>query len=161
MYREMQILHDALTVYEWQSRIGVYIGITNMSIFGNLTKHTFNGVEGAGFDALVTQGLIAKHFECKRLTIFILSTEVSSSKPGAPLMGGCFDSYGDDFLDRYNASVNGVGSTVPFSIKVTEHNNYLDYVQLDFWFNWYTVYLNIGLVFVCLLTQYYLHQKVR
>lgn len=32
-------------------------------------------------------------------------------------MGGVFDSYGDDFLDRFNASINGPGATESFEIK--------------------------------------------
>jgi hypothetical protein len=115
LYLNMQILYDVLERIGTPEKIGVYIGITNMSIMGaNNQVYWHNRPTATGYDALVTQALIAKHFGCRRLTTFILDT-VPSDKPGR-LMGGVFESYGDDFLDRYNESINGVESTTPFEI---------------------------------------------
>ncbi len=156
LYMEMEILYEALSLYGWEDRIGVYLGITNMSIFGNDTLHEFNGIQGNGFDALVTQGLIAKHYGCPRLTIFILNTVEGK---GGHLMGGVFESYGDDFLDRYNASVNGENSTDPIQLPVMRFNNHLDYVQLDFWLNFETVFYYLAVITICVASQIYLHKK--
>lgn len=151
LYHEMAILHAALARHGWEDRIGVYVGITNMSIFGNATRHIFNGVEGTGFDALVTQGLIAKHFGCARLTIFILSTEESGDE--GEWMGGVFDSYGPDFLDAYNTSINGPGATTPFSVGVTGPTSGMDKLQLDYWLNALTPAWFAALFVAALLSQ--------
>ena len=68
---------------------------------------------GTGYDVLVQDTLITKHFEIPIVTVFILTTEMENNYS----MGGVFDSYGDDFLDTFNESINGVNSTKPFTIK--------------------------------------------
>jgi hypothetical protein len=47
------------------------------------------------------------------ITIFLLFTAIE----GGYSMGGAFDSYGVQFLDQLNNSVNGVNSTRPFTIQ--------------------------------------------
>lgn len=95
------------------SRLGVYIGETNCSCYGRDTQVWENGqYQGTGFDVLARDVLIAKSFGVKTVTIFLLFTAIE----GGYSMGGAFDSYGDDFLDRLNTTVNGANSTRPFTI---------------------------------------------
>ena len=97
------------------NRAGVYIGITNCTCYGRDVKITEFGQDlGYGYDVLVRDALICKHFGIPQITIFILTTEWENGYS----MGGVFDSYGDDFLDKFNASVNGVNSTRDFTIPV-------------------------------------------
>jgi hypothetical protein len=114
LYQKMSLLEEGLKIKGLEQGIGVYIGITNMTIMGNSTRHRFNGVEGNGYDALVTQALIAKHFRCPRISIFMLD----STPYKGYMAGGVFESYGEDFIDRFNASINGPGADESFSIRV-------------------------------------------
>ncbi len=95
------------------SRLGVYIGETNCSCYGRDTEVWENGhYQGTGFDVLARDVLIAKSFGVKTATIFLLFTAIE----GGYSMGGAFASYGDDFLDDLNNTVNGANSTRPFTI---------------------------------------------
>jgi hypothetical protein len=96
-------------------RVGVYLGITNCSCYGrDYDIVEFGENLGTGFDVLVRDALICKSFGIKNLTIFILDTVIENGYS----MGGVFETYGDDFLDRFDAAVNGPDSTEPFSIPV-------------------------------------------
>ncbi|MHA1820367.1 MAG: hypothetical protein ACTSU2_12090 [Promethearchaeota archaeon] len=122
LYEWMGMLKESLTRAGLEDRIGVYIGITNMSIFSRDNQVRANGKIISGFDELILQGLIAKSFGIKRLTTFILDTVPSSHHN--TFMGGVFDSYGDDFLDRYNESLNGINSSNSFKIPIIPNNDF-------------------------------------
>jgi hypothetical protein len=145
LYHRMSILHEALVQVGTPEKIGVYLGITNMSFMSANNSISMRGQPaGTGYDGLVTQALIAKHFECRRLTIFILNTVPASSEPDSPLMGGVFDSYGNDFLDRFNLSVNGPDANTPFEISVVSDFGMLDRIMFDWMANSWTVYVLLG-----------------
>ncbi len=100
------------------NRAGVYIGITNCTCYGRDVEITEFGEDlGHGYDVLVRDALICKSFGMPRITVFILTTEMSAAENGYS-MGGVFESYGDTFLDDFNASVNGPDSTKAFSIPI-------------------------------------------
>jgi hypothetical protein len=147
LYTKMQLLKDSLTKKGLGNKIGVYLGITNQSFMSADNRHSMNGeYYGKGYEGLVIQAKIAKHFGCKRLTTFILDTVPESGRS----MGGVFDSYGDDFMDRYNESLNGPDSTKSFTIaKLYENDLYKD-IQKDLWLNWGMSAI-LSIVFVCLL----------
>lgn len=115
-YRELKAHVDGVKrVHGNTDRAGVYIGITNCTCYGDdVEVYEFGEYLGKGFDVLVRDALICKHFGIPTITIFILSTEIENGYS----MGGVFDSYGDDFLDRFNEAVNGPESTTPFSIPI-------------------------------------------
>jgi hypothetical protein len=95
------------------SRLGVYLGITNCTCYGrDIEVWEYGEYQGSGYDMLVRDALIVKSFGAPIITLFILDTVIENGYS----MGGVFESYGDDFLDRYNASVNGVNSTKSFTI---------------------------------------------
>ncbi len=96
-------------------RAGVYLGITNCTCYGRDVEITeFGESLGRGYDVLVRDALICKHFGLPQITVFILTTEPENGYS----MGGVFESYGHTFLDDFNASVNGVDSTKPFTIPI-------------------------------------------
>ena len=145
LYHKMSILHEALVKVGTPEKIGVYLGITNMSFMSANNSISMRGrPAGTGYDGLVTQALIAKHFECRRLTIFLLNTVPASTKPNSPLMGGVFDSYGNDFLDRFNLSINGPGADAPFDISIVANFDMLDRLTQDWMSNWWMVYAGLG-----------------
>lgn len=97
-----------------RARASVYVGITNCTCYGRDVEVYEEGEYlGHGFDVLVRDLLVCKHFGMETVTIFILDTVVENDHS----MGGVFESYGDDFLDRLNASVNGPGATTPFVLR--------------------------------------------
>nr|MDO8114111.1 hypothetical protein [Candidatus Sigynarchaeota archaeon] len=91
---------------------GVYMGITNCSCYGrDLPQDSGlvtwflpeeNGT-ATGFGNLVRDVLIAKHFQIPEVTFFLLK---SASDDGVYIMGGTFEAYGVDFLDRIDEHVN-------------------------------------------------------
>jgi hypothetical protein len=113
-YSELKIHADGvMRVHNDSKRIGVYIGITNCTCYGRDVEINEYGQNlGNGYDVLVRDTLICKSFGLQRVTIFILTTEIENGFS----MGGVFDSYGDDFLDRFNESVNGPNANTPFKI---------------------------------------------
>jgi len=117
----MYLKLHAEAVYKYHKsydRLGVYIGITNLTAYGRDVIQFEHGEEiGKGFDALVRDALIAKSFGAPRITIFILDTVGSSLDPMKNYsMGGVFDVWGISFLDEFNQSINGENSTKPFKI---------------------------------------------
>ena len=119
-YYTMMLLHSQAVyrVHGNYDRLGTYIGITNCTCYGRDVVQYQNGEPaGFGYDALVRDTLIAKHFECPRITLFILNTVNDSNDPtDYHSMGGVFDTWGDNFLDEFNESINGPGSTDEFEI---------------------------------------------
>jgi hypothetical protein len=117
VYHKMQEFATALQKNDGNlDRIGVYLGITNQSDYGrDIRQYNKEGqLIGYGFDNLVRDGLIAKAFGCKIITIFLMNTNYDQSGHS---MGGVFDSYGEDFLDRYMAAINGPNSRNPFYLE--------------------------------------------
>ena len=122
-------------------KMGVYLGISNCTCYGRDVKQYQNGEKaGKGYDNLVRDSLISKHFGVKRITFFILE---SVEGAGGYMNGGMFESYGDDFLDDFNESVNGKDSTESFQIWYKPRFNYLlSFGHVDAFF--YDQYVNIG-----------------
>nr|MDO8112662.1 hypothetical protein [Candidatus Sigynarchaeota archaeon] len=122
LYLDLQMLNGSLSRYGLQHLIGTYLGITGEGIFR--ASSTFTQLNGksqqsvTGFDNLVRQALIVKSFGARRVSIF-LGTTVEN-------MIGAFDEYGDDFLDRFNASVNGPAAQTPFDILYLPNASELD-----------------------------------
>lgn len=112
--------------------ISVFLGFTNCTCYG-AAHDQFNGsqVVGKGFDALVIDYKICKAFGAPVITLFI-GEPTLGTPPNT--IGGPFDSYGLTFLDRLNASVNGPGSTEPFSLVVRSvgDKNYFYFTE-DAW----------------------------
>lgn len=95
-------------------QLGVFLGVTNCSCYGRDVRqdHT-TGANATGFDSLVRDALIAKHFGVTEVTVFLATTFVENGYA----MGGVFETYGPDFLDRFNASINGPGAGQSFTIR--------------------------------------------
>ena len=160
LYLYMKILKDALVKADMGTKIGGYLGITNMSIFSrDNTVYWHNRPNATGYDALVTQALIAKHFGIRRLTTFILDT-VPAGDDSVELMGGVFDSYGEDFMDRYNESVNGLDSVKPFEILSFSGFRKLGAISKDFVFGpGIGITMGIGVIIVYILLIGVQHKK--
>ncbi|MHA1369229.1 MAG: hypothetical protein ACTSRA_05905 [Promethearchaeota archaeon] len=135
VYYKLKSLHNALIKVDGNAdRLGIYLGITNCTCYGRDVEQydPLGRFTGYGFDELVKDALIAKHFGAKYITIFILNTVVTEDGYS---MGGVFDSYGDDFLDRFNESVNGVNSTTRFTIVAPPNIDLMDDFQEDLLYN--------------------------
>ncbi|MFX0101887.1 MAG: hypothetical protein ACFFCS_20145 [Candidatus Hodarchaeota archaeon] len=89
-----------------EKKMGLYLGITNLTCYSTdlpqNEEHTWPEGETSGFMNLARDVLIGKHFGIKEITFFLQST----SYPGDWIMGGAFDAYGNDFLDKMNETVN-------------------------------------------------------
>ncbi len=112
-YSQMKIHAQAVEqVHGDINKLGVYLGITNCTCYGRDVIQVEHGEEmGYGFDALVRDTLIAKHFGSPIITLFILNTVPTSSDPeDYHSMGGVFDTWGPRFLDDFNESINGEDS---------------------------------------------------
>jgi hypothetical protein len=87
-------------------KLGYYIGITNTSCYGSDLPQTepYTWPEGTntGFTNLMRDVLIAKHFGMAEITFFL----AWSWPENGYSMGGVFESYGYDFLDKVNQTVN-------------------------------------------------------
>lgn len=88
-------------------KVGFYIGITNTSCYGrDLAQnepYTWPvDKPNTGLTNLERDILIAKHFNVSELTFFLAWNAIENNFS----MGGVFDSYGIDFLDRVNETVN-------------------------------------------------------
>ncbi|MHA1819377.1 MAG: hypothetical protein ACTSU2_14455 [Promethearchaeota archaeon] len=121
LYYKMKLLTESINeLYRNETesyrtqKLGVYLGITNCSCYGRDVYVEEHGhLEGKGYDSLVLDALIAKSFGAPIITIFILNTVIDNNNMS---FGGVFDSYGGDFLEKFNQSVNGINSTRPFYI---------------------------------------------
>lgn len=153
VYTQMYLLAEALDMkFGNHDKIGVYLGITNLACYSNQSAH--------GYNNLVRDALIAKHFGVKRISIFLLTTVMENGY----YMGGVFDSYGDNFLDRFNNSINGADSNKPFQIWYKpKFNIFLTFGHVDqFVFDAYSnldsflgiIYVSVIFVGNCLVAYY-------
>jgi RsiW-degrading membrane proteinase PrsW (M82 family) len=88
-------------------------------------------------------------------------------------MGGVFDSYGDAFLDNFNASVNGENSTKAFTIRKgppkIANNLVMELyrlVYIDLLYNWNRTWFAILLSLVniaatAVLVYYYISDRFK
>ncbi|MHA1680429.1 MAG: hypothetical protein ACTSUE_05435 [Promethearchaeota archaeon] len=87
-------------------KTGFYIGITNTSCYGRdlpqPEPYTWPDGPNTGYTNLLRDVLIAKHFGIKEITFFLAWTWIENNYS----MGGVFESYGNDFLDVVNETVN-------------------------------------------------------
>nr|MDO8087456.1 hypothetical protein [Candidatus Sigynarchaeum springense] len=85
-------------------QIGIYLGITNTSCYGRdlPQPEAISWGEHTGLYNLIRDVLICKHFGVKEVTFFLLFDAPENEY----VMGGVFSSYGMDFLDVMNATVN-------------------------------------------------------
>ncbi|MHA1680235.1 MAG: hypothetical protein ACTSUE_04460 [Promethearchaeota archaeon] len=117
VYNDLKNLNDSLYRVDGNaSRLGIYLGITNCTCYGrDIDQYEQDGTYlGKGYDELVKDALIAKHFGSRIITLFILDTVVENGYS----MGGVFDTWGIDFLDDFNESINGVNSTREIKLYV-------------------------------------------
>nr|MDO8112659.1 hypothetical protein [Candidatus Sigynarchaeota archaeon] len=79
-------------------------------------------------------------------------------------IGGVFDSWGDDFLDRFNESINGVNSTRSFTIYRDPDYRLLEDFDKDLTFNLEKplgLLVVLSLVAVDIIAAICLHPAVR
>jgi len=115
IYYQMDYLYKGLEQqYSSTDRMGVLLGVTNLTCYGrDVVQEVRDGEIMYGYDKLVEDSLMAKHFGVETITLFLLNTVVQDGFA----MGGVFATYGDDFLDKFNESINGVNSTKSFTIR--------------------------------------------
>lgn len=134
VYTQLSLLAEGLDAkFGNHSKMGIYLGITNCTCYNDAYL---------GYENLVRDALIAKHFGVKRITIFLLTTVLE----GGYSMGGVFDSYGADFLDRFNESINGADSNAPFQIWYKpKFNIFLTFGHTDYFC--YDLYSSLNSIF--------------
>jgi hypothetical protein len=103
VYSSLKLLQGAVP----DEKLGFYIGISNCSCYGRdlpqEEAYTWPvGIANTGFYNMMRDVLIAKHFGVKEITFFLAWTWFENDYS----MGGVFESYGPDFLDRVNETVN-------------------------------------------------------
>lgn len=113
-YSQLNFLSSAIMQEHGDlSRLSVFLGGTNVSAYGrDIIQGVENGIYEYGFDSLIKDILIAKHFGAPTVYIFMLHTIMFEGYS----IGGLFDAYGDDALDILYDAVNGIDSTKPFTI---------------------------------------------
>jgi hypothetical protein len=86
------------------NRTGIYLGITNTSCYGRDLPQleAISWGEHTGLYNLMRDVLICKHFGVKEVTFFLLF----DAPENGYVIGGVFSTYGMDFLDVMNATVN-------------------------------------------------------
>ncbi|MBN2152278.1 MAG: hypothetical protein JW839_12580 [Candidatus Lokiarchaeota archaeon] len=134
VYNKLRILNNSLFAVDGNSdRLGIYLGITNCTCYGrDVDQYDSHGnYLGKGYDSLVRDALIAKHFGAKIITIFILDTVIENGYS----MGGVFDTWGDGFLDDFNESINGVNSTRSFTIYADPDFQFMEGMSKDLMYN--------------------------
>ncbi|MHA1340579.1 MAG: hypothetical protein ACTSRZ_10550 [Promethearchaeota archaeon] len=115
-------------------KVNIYLGITNCSCYGGEVNQYYANFkyEGKGFDSLVKDILILKHFRVPKVTIFLLNTAMEKGYA----MGGFFESYGLEALDKLYNLVNGENSQNTFKIYYKPKiNYYINYGSLDLFFH--------------------------
>ncbi len=106
LYLNMQVLNRCLYEAGHGGKIGIYLGITGKSFMSNRTENILDGDSvGYGFEGLVMQAKIAKHFGCERISTFVLQSLRNSD--GSYQFVGAYEAYGDDFISRYWDAING------------------------------------------------------
>ena len=103
VYSSLKLLQGSVT----EEKAGFYIGISNCSCYGRdlpqEEAYTWPiDIPNTGFYNMMRDVLIAKHFGVKEITFFLAWTWFENDYS----MGGVFESYGPDFLDRVNETVN-------------------------------------------------------
>ncbi len=87
-------------------KAGFYIGITNTSCYDRdlpqPEPYSWPTGPNSGLANLLRDTLIAKHFGIREITFFLAWTAIENGY----FMGGVFESYGIDFLDVVNETVN-------------------------------------------------------
>ncbi|MHA1869865.1 MAG: hypothetical protein ACTSXF_02865 [Promethearchaeota archaeon] len=85
-----------------ENKLGIYLGITNCTCYSCNIPQSEPATYGnrTGLGNLIRDTLIAKHFGVKEVTYFL------QFSIGNPKILGAFDSYGADWLDILNYSVN-------------------------------------------------------
>lgn len=134
VYNKLRFLNNSLYKVDGNAdRLGIYLGITNCTCYGRDIDiyDSHNNYLGKGYDQLVRDALIAKHFGAKIITIFILDTVIENGYS----MGGVFDTWGDSFLDDFNASINGINATRPFTIYADADYGLLSDMNKDLVYN--------------------------
>jgi hypothetical protein len=113
LYTYMSMLQQTLKKKGWENRIGALLGVSNERLFDvNRTWSQWNGtaqVNVNGYEVLAMQAKITKCFNVKRVSFFVLY-DCCGFK-------GFFDAYGNDVLDRLNATLNGPEGRTPFTIR--------------------------------------------
>ncbi|MBD3186678.1 hypothetical protein GF325_07635 [Candidatus Bathyarchaeota archaeon] len=141
IYHQLKFLNKSLTMVDGDNdRIGIYLGITNCSCYGADREQydALGNFAGYGFDQLMIDSKIAKHFGCKTITYFMLNTANSSNDPQeAHVMGGMFESYGIKCLEIMNETLNGENATDPIEIIIEPELGILR----DFYQDWL---INLG-----------------
>ncbi|MBD3350996.1 MAG: hypothetical protein GF364_05865 [Candidatus Lokiarchaeota archaeon] len=114
VYSQLKLFTDAHDLkFGTREKMDIYLGITNCTCYGaDVRQYESGEFTGYGYDNLVRDTLIAKHFRIPKITIFLLNTSLERGYS----MGGVFESYGNSFLDDFNESINGKDSTNPFTI---------------------------------------------
>jgi len=113
-------------------KAGFYIGITNTSCYGRdlpqPEPYTWPAPgTNSGFYNLMRDVLIAKSFGIKEVTFFLAWTAIENNYS----MGGVFESYGNNFLDEVNQTVN-TNPPAEFSIFYRQADAVgADHLQLD------------------------------
>ncbi|MHA1792820.1 MAG: hypothetical protein ACTSVI_09265 [Promethearchaeota archaeon] len=110
IYSSLELLSRSVP----SEKVGIYLGITNCSCYGRdlPQPEKISWGEKTGLGNLIRDVLISKHFGLKEVTFFLVWTVIENNYS----MGGVFDSYGIDFLDVMNDSVNGQSSPEKFYI---------------------------------------------
>jgi hypothetical protein len=118
LYFQMKKLETTLAKAGYPERIGALLGC--MGTTGSLFLANFTGtqfVDGVqepvnGFDVIARQVMIVKAFNCSWVSFFPQTARYVDQG-----IIGIWDTYGHDFFDELNATVNGPGSASPFQIK--------------------------------------------
>jgi hypothetical protein len=142
-------------VYGESSRAGVFLGIFNCTCYKPDSEiYEYGKYIGMGYDVLVRDLLITKHFGIPKASLFMLHSE--GGLESSYCTCGLFDTYGDDILDRLNASVNGPQSVESFdipqgSIAYSELGfGFVMYIfMIDFYYNlgrWWNLGLLVGII---------------
>jgi hypothetical protein len=129
-YNRLNMMASVLeTKYGNYEKLGIYLFYKNGDCYDNVE---------CGYENIVRDTLIAKHFEVQTVSIFMFNTE------GVNTEWGCvFDHYGDGFLDRFNESVNGEASSQSFQIWYEPRLSFvLNFGIMDMFF--YDTFINFN-----------------
>jgi hypothetical protein len=142
-----------------ERKLSILLGITNCTCFGQDVTVNDNGATN-GFQNLILETRICKAFGMREIGFFLIG---SAGSGDGYIMGDPFEAYGIDFLDKLNASVNGLSSYDPI---VLTHDTYSTvepsatgswYQQQDFLYNfdrWPYILLMCGIVCCSVLIHF-------
>ncbi|MEX2729585.1 MAG: hypothetical protein Q6353_020170 [Candidatus Sigynarchaeum springense] len=117
LYFQMKKHQATLRKAGYPDRIGALLGC--MGTKDSMFTPGFNGtqfVDGMqqpanGFDVIARQVMIVKAFNCTWVSFFPQNSYADQD------INGFWDTFGHDFIEQLNATVNGPGSAAPFRIK--------------------------------------------